>query len=65
MSQQFLNKLIKDTNDGVWLNGWGVNAQGNVFTFTAPKQILTKANFSLDLDKKSNEFIQFYSKFWE
>lgn len=55
IGQQFLEKLIQDTQSGVWDNGWGVNSAGNMYTFTAPKQILTKANFTLDADNKGKE----------
>jgi hypothetical protein len=55
MSKQFMDKLISDTKNGEWDNGFSVNAAGNLFTFTAPKQILTKANFSLDKNKKGKE----------
>lgn len=52
IGQRFLEKLTQDTKSGVWDNGWSVNSSGILYTFTTPKQILTKANFSLDVDGK-------------
>ncbi len=55
IGSEFLSKLIQDVRDGLWDGGFSVNSNGTIYTFTAPKQILTKSNFSLDVDGKGKE----------
>lgn len=55
IGSEFLNKLIQDTKSGQWDGAWAVNSNGSIYTFIAPKQILTKSNFSLDVDGKGRE----------
>ncbi len=55
IGQQFLNKLIRDTNDGLWDGVWSVNSAGNIYSFVAKKEILTNSTFTLDLDNKGKE----------
>ncbi len=55
IGQQFLDKLIKDVRQGLWDGGFSVNSNGTMYMFIAPKQILTKSNFSLDIDGKGKE----------
>ena len=52
----FVQKLTKDTQDGIWDGGWKYTEASDTYTFKVPKHYLNELNFSI---VKNNKLIIF------